>query len=319
LACYFAGQCQKHYFDDKQRYGIVAYIDVEHALDPIYAATFGLDIDKVLFSQPDSAEQALDILDDLIESDLVDMVVVDSVAALSPQAELDGEMGDQTIGLLARLMSKACRKLQSKMTPASASIIWINQIRMKIGIGAMYGNPEVTTGGQALKFYTAIRMVTRSGERIEDKNEGQIGMISKVKTIKNKVAPPFRTCDMKIIFGKGYQVEEEYVQAFVKYGIIKKVGGWYTVAMTRIGNEDTPEKVQGEEKVQEWLKAHPEIYAEYKDRLKMELSRTTTAVIVEDTEDCASVIVADQEKLEQEALAEEDSSSEALAESAKNQ
>jgi recombination protein RecA len=314
LACYFAGQCQKHYFDDKQRYGTVAYIDVEHALDPVYAATFGLDMDRVLFSQPDSAEQALDILDDLIESDMVDMVVVDSVAALSPQAELDGEMGDQTIGLLARLMSKACRKLQSKMTPSSASIMWVNQIRMKIGIGAMYGNPEVTSGGQALKYYSAIRLVVRSGERIEDKNEGQIGMISRVKTIKNKVAPPFRSCDMKIIFGKGYQVEEEYVQAFVKYSIIKKAGGWYTVAMTRVGDVDTPEKVQGEEKVQEWLKAHPEIYAEYKERLKVELARKTTAVIVEDSEDSESDIVADQEKLEQEALAEDTDSLETLAE-----
>jgi recombination protein RecA len=316
LSCYFAGQCQKHYFEDKQRYGVVAYIDVEHALDPAYAATFGLDIDKVLFSQPDSAEQALDILDDLIESDLVDMVVVDSVAALSPQAELDGEMGDQTIGLLARLMSKACRKLQSKMTPTSASIVWVNQIRMKIGI--LFGNPETVTGGLALKFFSAIRIVVRAGERIEDKNEGQIGLISRVKTIKNKVAPPFRTCDMKIIFGKGYQVEEEYVQAFVKYGIIKKAGGWYTVALIRVGDVDTPEKVQGEEKVQEWLKAHPEIYAEYKERLKTELSRKTTAVIIEDTEESESNIVADQEKLEWEALVE-DSSSEDLADIAVNQ
>jgi len=175
------------------------------------------------------------------------------------------------------------------------------------------------TGGQALKFFSAIRLVVRAGERIEDKNEGQIGMISRVKSIKNKVAPPFRSCDMKIIFGKGYQVEEEYVQAFVKYGIIKKAGGWYTVAMTRVGDVDTPEKVQGEEKVQEWLKAHPEIYAEYKERLKVELARKTTAVIVEDTEDSESDIVADQEKLEQEALSEDDISPEALAEAAGNQ
>jgi recombination protein RecA len=314
LSCYFAGQCQKHYFEDKQRYGTVAYIDVEHALDPAYAATFGLDMDKVLFSQPDSAEQALDILDDLIESDLVDMVVVDSVAALSPQAELDGEMGDQTMGLLARLMSKACRKLQAKMTPKSASIIWVNQIRMAIGI--VYGNPERTSGGNALKFFTAIRLVVRAGDKIEDKHEGQIGLISKVKTIKNKVAPPFRSCDMKIIFGKGYQVEEEYVKAFVKYGIIKKAGGWYTVAITRIREEETPEKIQGEENVFEWLKAHPEIYAEYKERLKAELSRKTTAVIVEDTEDQEANVVAEQEKLEQETLAENDSSFEALAEDA---
>jgi recombination protein RecA len=314
LACYFAGQCQNHFFEDKQRYGTVAYIDVEHALDPGYAATFGLDIDKVLFSQPDSAEQALDIVDDLIESDLVDMIVVDSVAALSPQAELDGEMGDQTMGLLARLMSKACRKIQSKMTPKSASIVWINQTRVKIGV--FYGDNTTTPGGNALKFFTAIRMVTRFGERIEDKHDGQIGMISRVKTIKNKVAPPFRSCDMKIIFGKGYQVEEEYVQAFVKYGIIRKAGGWYTVAITKTGDEEIPEKVQGEEKVQEWLKGHPEIYAEYKARLMAELSRKTTAVIVEDTEDRESDIVADQEKLEREALAGDDNSPGALAEAA---
>jgi recombination protein RecA len=317
LACYLAGQCQKYFFEDKRRYGVVAYIDVEHALDPDYAATFGLDMDKVLFSQPDSAEQALDILDDLVESDLVDTIVIDSVAALSPQREIDGEMGDETMGLLARLMSKACRKLQSKMTPKSASIIWINQVRMKIGV--VYGNPETTPGGNALKFFTAIRITTRAGEKIEDKQNGQIGLISKVKTIKNKVARPFRTCDMKIIFGEGYQVEEEFVQAFVKYGIIRKAGGWYTVAITKVGNEETPEKVQGEEKVLDWLKSHPEIYAEYKDRLKAELSRKTTAVIVEDTEDQESSIVAEQEKLEQEAMAEDDISSEALVEAAGNE
>jgi recombination protein RecA len=316
LACYFAGQCQRHYFDDKQRYGVVAYIDVEHALDPSYAATFGLNMDQVLFSQPDSAEQALDIVDDLVESGMVDMIVVDSVAALSPQAELDGEMGDQTVGLMARLMSKACRKLQSKMMPNSASIIWINQVRSRIGV--FYGNPETTTGGNALKFYSAIRLVVRAGERIEDKHEGQIGMISRVKTIKNKVAPPFRSCDMKIIFGKGYQVEEEYVQAFVKYGIIKKAGGWYTVAVTKTGGEDNPENVHGEEKVLEWLKEHPDIYAEYKAKLMAELSRKTTAVIVEDTEDRESDIAAEQERLEQEVLYEDDTSSEALSEAAMN-
>ena len=302
LACYFAGQCQKHYFDDRQRYGVVAYIDVEHALDPVYAATFGLNMDTVIFSQPDSAEQALDIVDDLVESDQVDMIVLDSVAALSPQRELDGEMGDETMGLLARLMSKACRKLQSKMTSKSASIIWINQVRMKIGV--FMGNPETTPGGNALKFYSAIRITTRAGDRIEDKYAGQIGMISKVKTIKNKVAPSFRSCEMKIIFGEGYQVEEEFIQAFAKYGIIKKVGSWYTVAMTKIGDEIMPEKVQGEEKVIDWLRGHPDIFAEYKERLKAELSRKTTAVIVEDTEDQESSIIAEQEKLEHEVLAE---------------
>jgi hypothetical protein len=168
----------------------------------------------------------------------------------------------------------------------------------------VYGNPETTPGGNALKFFTAIRMTTRTGERIEDKQNGQIGMISRVKTIKNKVAPPFRTCDMKIIFGEGYQVEEEYVQAFVKYGIIKKDGGWYTVAITKVGDRENLEKVQGEEKVLEWLRAHSEIYAEYKERLKTNLACKTTAVIVEDTEDQEADVVAEQEKLEQEALAE---------------
>jgi recombination protein RecA len=181
---------------------------------------------------------------------------------------------------------------------------------MKIGV--QYGNPETTPGGNALKFFTAVRMTTRAGDRIEDK-DGQIGMISKVKTIKNKVAPPFRSCEMKIIFGEGYQIEEEYVQAFVKYGIIKKAGGWYTVAMTKIGDVLTPDKVQGEEKVLDWLKNHPDIYAEYKERLKVELSRKTTAVLVEDTEDQESSIVAEQEKLEKEALGEDDDSPETLA------
>jgi recombination protein RecA len=142
LSCYLAGQCQKHYFEDKHRYGVVAYVDVEHALDPAYAKVFGLDMDKVIFSQPDSAEQALDIVEDLVESDLVDMIVLDSVAALSPQAELDGEMGDQQMGLLARLMGRACRKLQSVMKPKSPTIIFVNQIRMAIGV--IYGNPERT-------------------------------------------------------------------------------------------------------------------------------------------------------------------------------
>jgi len=177
---------------------------------------------------------------------------------------------------------------------------------MKIGV--QYGNPETTTGGNALKFYTAIRMTTRPGDKIETKENGQIGMVSRVKTIKNKVGSPFRSCDMKIIFRKGYQIEEEYVDAFVKYGIIQKAGGWYTVAMTKDGDTLTPEKVQGEEKVQEWLKGHPEIYTEYKERLKVELSRKTIAVIVEDTEDQEASITSEQEKLEQEEFAEDLSS-----------
>lgn len=291
LACYLAGQCQRNWFEDKKRHGVVAYIDVEHALDPAYAETFGLHMDNVLFSQPDSAEQALDIVNDLVESDMVDMIVVDSVAALVPQAEIDGEMGDQQMGLLARLMGKACRKFQSMMGAKSATIVWINQIRYKM---IAYGNPETTPGGNALKFFTAVRLVTRLGERLEE-GDKQIGMTSKIKSIKNKIAPPFRTCEMKIIFGKGYQVEEEYIEAFTKYGIIKKAGGWYTL---QEGNA-SPEKVQGSDRVMTWLKAHPDTYKSYKERLMAILSRKTTAVIMEDTDEDEQSVVSEQERLEQ--------------------
>lgn len=297
LACYLAGQCQKHYFEDKQRNGVVAYIDVEHALDPAYAKVFGLDIDEVIFSQPDSAEQALDIVEDLVESDLVDMIVLDSVAALSPQAELDGEMGDNQMGLLARLMGKACRKLQSLMKPKSATVVFINQIRYKIGV--IYGNPETVPGGNALKFFAAVRLVTRPGDAI-DENDTQIGMISRVRSIKNKVAPPHRNCEMKILFDSGYQIEEEYVLAFQKYGIIKKAGGWFSIPI----GEGDPEKIQGAERVIEWLRAHPAVYDDFKEKLKTAMSRKTTSVVVEATDEDENAVVAEQEALERDALAE---------------
>ena len=381
LAEYFGGQCQNYYFEDKQRNGVVAYIDVEHALDPVYAESIGLKMKDVIFSQPDSAEQALDIVNDLLLSDVVDLIVVDSVAALVPQAEADGEMGDQQMGLQARLMSKACRKLQANMTEKSASIIFINQIREKIGV--MFGNPEcvtldtkvnthstkqismenlfkkagldwksmelniaydisdknfmiesfnhetgqkefkkilalvykgespiyeikskntgkvlltcsgghrlwdeemkrythvsellygsalkadgtseefvvektdrvepivdmsvegnenyfsneilshnTTTGGNALKFYASIRFTIRRKEYVTGVNSDDvIGIVSTLKTIKNKVASPFKTCEMKLLFGKGYQVEEEYVVALTKKGLIEKSGSWYS-------------------------------------------------------------------------------------------
>jgi recombination protein RecA len=302
LACYLAGQCQKHFFADKQRNGVVAYVDVEHALDPAYAKVFGLDMDKVIFSQPDSAEQALDIVEDLVESNMVDMVVLDSVAALSPQAELDGEMGDTQMGLLARLMGKACRKLQSAMKPKSPTVVFINQIRYKIG-GYVYGNPEVVPGGNALKFFAAIRLVTRSGsgDTIEDKDGNQIGMTSRVRSIKNKVAPPHRNCEMKILFDSGYQIEKEYVLAFQKYGIIKKAGGWFSIP----AGEGDPEKIQGAERVIEWLRAHPAIYDAFKAKLHDAMSRKTTSVIVEATDEDENTVIAEQEALEKDALADE--------------
>jgi recombination protein RecA len=297
-ACYLAGQCQSHYFEDKQRNGVVAYVDVEHSLDPAYAKVFGLDMDKVIFSQPDSAEQALDIVEDLVESDMVDMVVLDSVAALSPQAELDGEMGDNQMGLLARLMGKACRKLQALMKPKSSTVVFINQIRYKIGV--VYGNPETVPGGNALKFFAAIRLVTRPGDAIEEDGV-QIGMISRVRSIKNKVAPPHRNCEMKILFDSGYQIEEEYVLAFQKYGIIKKAGGWFSIPMC----EGDPEKIQGAERVITWLRAHPAIYDDFKAKLKSAMSRKTTSVIVEANDEDESAVIAEQEVLEKDALAED--------------
>jgi recombination protein RecA len=302
LACYLAGQCQKHFFTDKQRNGVVAYVDVEHALDPAYAKVFGLDMDKVIFSQPDSAEQALDIVEDLVESDLVDMIVLDSVAALSPQAELDGEMGDNQMGLLARLMGKACRKFQSAMKPRSPTVIFINQIRYKIG-GYVYGNPETVPGGNALKFFAAIRLVTRSGsgDTVEDKDGNQIGMTSRIRSIKNKVAPPHRSCEMKVLFDSGYQIEEEYVLAFQKYGIIKKAGGWFSVPI----GEGEPEKIQGAERVIEWLREHPVIYDDFKIKLQTAMSRKTTSVVVEVTEEDESTVIAEQKALEKDALAED--------------
>jgi recombination protein RecA len=297
-ACYLAGQCQKHYFEDKRRNGVVAYVDVEHALDPAYAKVFGLDMDKVIFSQPDSAEQALDIVRDLVESDQVDMVVLDSVAALTPQAELDGEMGDNQMGLLARLMGKACRKLQSIMKPKSPTVVFINQIRFKIGV--VYGNPEVCPGGNALKYFSAIRLVTRPGDSIEGKNGVQIGMTSRIRSIKNKVAPPHRNCEMKILFDSGYQIEEEYVSAFQKYGIIKKAGGWFTIP---VENSES-EKIQGSDRVIEWLQAHPAIYDGFKVKLESAMSRKTTSVVVEAEED-ENTVIAEQEVLEKEALADD--------------
>jgi recombination protein RecA len=298
LACYIAGQCQKHYFDDRQRNGVVAYIDVEHALDPGYAKVFGLDMDKVIFSQPDSAEQALDIVEDLVESDLVDMIVLDSVAALSPQAELDGEMGDNQMGLLARLMGKACRKLQSAMKPKSPTIIFINQVRFKM---TAYGNPETTPGGNALKYFSAVRLVTRSGDTVEDKDGNQIGMITRVKSIKNKVAPPHRNCEMKILFDSGYRIEDEFVLAFQKYGIIKKAGGWFSIP----AGAEEPEKIQGAERVIAWLREHPVIYDDFKAKLKTAMSRKTTSVVVEAADEDEASVVAEQEALEKDALADD--------------
>jgi recombination protein RecA len=196
-------------------------------------------------------------------------------------------------------MGKACRKLQSSMKPKSPTVIFINQIRFKIGV--VYGNPETVPGGNALKYFSAIRLVTRSGDMIEDKDGNQIGMTSRVRSIKNKVAPPHRNCEMKILFDSGYQIEEEYVLAFQKYGIIKKAGGWFSIPM----GEGEPEKIQGAERVIEWLRSHPVIYDDFKTKLQTAMSRKTVSMVLEATDEDEDAVIAEQEALEKDALAED--------------
>ena len=238
LACFIAGQAQKHIFrynDEKgkpfARDGIVAFIDAEHALDMEYAQTLGLNTNKMFMSQPDSGEQALNICIDLASSGEIDIIIIDSVSALVPQAEIDGDMENLQIGLQARMMSKAMRKLVGIASKTQTTIIFINQIRMKIGV--MYGNPETTSGGNALKFYSSVRIETRSGEPFyNDKNDKtkKTGMISNIKVVKNKTSSPGKKKPMKITFGEGYQTEEQWVSLMGDYGVIKKGGaGWFTL------------------------------------------------------------------------------------------
>lgn len=455
LAEYFGGQCQKYFYEDKQRNGVVAYIDVEHALDPVFAESVGLKMEDVLFSQPDSAEQALDIVNDLLISDVCDLIVVDSVAALVPQAEADGEMGDQQMGLQARLMSKACRKLQANMTSKSASIIWINQIREKIGV--MYGNPEcvtldtkvnlhsakqismenlfkkaglnwksmelntaydisdknftiesfnhetgqkefkkilalvykgesliyeiksknsgtvlltcsgghrlwdeemkrythvsellygtvlkadgtteefvvektdrvepivdmsvegnenyfsngilshnTTTGGNALKFYASIRFTIRRKENVTGMNSDDIiGIISTLKSIKNKVAPPFKTCEMKLIFGKGYQVEEEYVTAFVKHSLVTKSGSWYSWSYKDLNGKECAGKEQGLDNVTQWFKDNPVVFEQMKKKIQDMVAKESA--VVTEKEENEEEVIKQQTKLEKEEFAD---------------
>lgn len=213
--------------------GIAAFIDAEHALDPVYAKNLGVDIDELWVSQPDNGEQALDIAESLIRSGAVDIIVIDSVAALTPQAEIEGEMGDAHVGLQARLMSQALRKLAGTLSKSRTILMFINQIRMKIGI--MFGNPETTTGGNALKFYASVRLEVRKIETIEKGDENAIGNRVRVKVVKNKVAPPFRRAELEIIFGKGISRSASLLDAAVKCGVIDKKGAWYTWGEEKVG------------------------------------------------------------------------------------
>jgi recombination protein RecA len=232
----------------QKRGGIAAFIDAEHALDPVYARNLGVDIDELWVSQPDNGEQALDIAESLIRSGAVDIIVVDSVAALTPQAEIEGDMGDAHVGLQARLMSQALRKLAGTLSKSKTILVFINQIRMKIGI--MFGNPETTTGGNALKFYASVRLEVRKIETIEHGDEDAVGNKVRVKVVKNKVAPPFRRAELEIIFGKGISSSASLLDAAVKYSIIDKKGAWYTWGDEKVG--------QGRENAKLYLEQNPE-------------------------------------------------------------
>jgi recombination protein RecA len=238
--------------------GIAAFVDAEHALDPIYAKNLGVNIDELWVSQPDTGEQALEITESLVRSGAVDVIVVDSVAALTPQAEIEGEMGDAHVGLQARLMSQALRKLTATIGKSKTILIFINQIRMKIGV--MFGNPETTTGGNALKFYASVRLEVRKMETIEKGDADAVGNRVRVKVVKNKVAPPFRKVELEIMFGKGISATGSLVDAAVKAEIIDKKGAWYAYNEEKIG--------QGRDSAKAYLEANPELAAEIDKKLR---------------------------------------------------
>ena len=240
--------------------GIAAFIDAEHALDPTYAQKLGVNVEDLLVSQPDTGEQALEIADMLVRSNSVDMVVVDSVAALTPRAEIEGEMGDQLPGLQARLMSQALRKLTATIKKTNCTVIFINQIRMKIGV--MFGSPETTTGGNALKFYASVRLDIRRTGAIK-KGEETIGNETKVKVVKNKVSPPFRTAEFDILFGEGISREGEVIDMGVNARIIEKSGAWYAYNGEKIG--------QGRDNAREFLRENPELAREIENKVRESL------------------------------------------------
>jgi len=242
--------------------GVAAFVDAEHALDPVYAKNLGVNIDDLWVSQPDTGEQALEITENLVRSGAVDIIVVDSVAALTPEKEIEGEMGDAVMGMQARLMSQALRKLTAVVGKANCIVIFINQIRMKIGV--MFGNPETTTGGQALKFYSSVRLEIRRIETIDGKGDDDaLGNRVRVKIVKNKVAPPFRKCELDIYFGKGISASASLLDSAVKHGIIDKRGAWYTMGEEKIG--------QGKENCVNFIEQNKELAAQIEAKIRAEV------------------------------------------------
>ncbi len=245
--------------------GMAAFIDVEHALDPVYARKLGVDVDNLLVSQPDTGEQALEIIETLVRSGAIDIIVLDSVAAMTTKAEIDGDMGDAHVGLQARLMSQAMRKLTAVISSTNTVAIFINQIREKIGV--MYGNPETTPGGRALKFYSSVRIEVRRGEPIKDGGE-IIGNRTKCKVVKNKVAPPFKTAEFDILYGEGVSKMGEIVDTAVEFNIVKKSGSWFSYNDMKIG--------QGREKVLDFLKSNAEICDEIEKKIREECAKNSS-------------------------------------------
>ncbi len=239
--------------------GSAAFIDAEHALDPIYAQALGVDIDNLLVSQPDHGEQALEICEALVRTDAIDVVVIDSVAALVPQAELEGDMGQASVGAHARLMSQALRKLSGVIAKSRCVVIFLNQLRDKVGV--MYGNPEVTTGGKALKFYASVRIDVRRGQQIKEKTD-VVGNHTKCRIVKNKVAPPFKTAEFDMIYGEGISADGELIDIGEALDIVQKSGSWYAYGSLRLG--------QGKDKAKEFLKQNPDIREEIKSKILAE-------------------------------------------------
>ncbi|EUJ51727.1 recombinase RecA [Paenilisteria rocourtiae] len=252
--------------------GTAAFIDAEHALDPAYAKNLGVNIDELLLSQPDTGEQALEIAEALVRSGAVDILVVDSVAALVPRAEIEGEMGDSHVGLQARLMSQALRKLSGAINKSKTIAIFINQIREKVGV--MFGNPEITPGGRALKFYSTVRLEVRRAEQLKQGTD-VIGNKTKIKVVKNKVAPPFRVAEVDVMYGQGISREGELVDMASEIDVINKSGSWYSYNEERIG--------QGRENAKQYLKEHPEIRDEISKRVRQEYEIDVNPNITEDT------------------------------------
>ena len=238
--------------------GIAGFIDAEHALDPVYAKNIGVDIDNLYISQPDNGEQALEIAETMVRSGAVDIVIVDSVAALVPKAEIDGDMGDSHVGLQARLMSQALRKLTAVISKSNCIVLFINQLREKVGV--MFGNPETTTGGRALKFYSSIRLEVRKGESLKQGSEF-VGNRTKVKVVKNKVAPPFKTAEFDIMFGEGISREGDVLDLAADCNVVNKSGAWYAYQGEKIG--------QGRENAKKYLKEHPEVFQEIDHKVRV--------------------------------------------------